>query len=96
MTSDGALVVLVNDATTATVRQGDRVRFEVRSADGPVDELEVDYEGAGDWRAVSGPEFVRVYPRAGRFAAVVRAGNLCATVNVRVTRVTGTGGAGFF
>jgi hypothetical protein len=77
-------------------RRGDLAHFEVDVDGGPVHEILVDYEGSGEWEQANGLAFRRVYRRPGRFVTTVRHGDETATANVRVTRVTGTGGAGLF
>jgi hypothetical protein len=96
MTPDVGLRVEVNGRTSARVRQGDRVRFVVDGVDPATHTLEVDFEGSGQWTRIDETTFVHIYRQPGRFATAVRAGDLTAIANVHVTRVTGTGGGGFF
>jgi hypothetical protein len=89
------LGVEVNGHVSTTIRQGDVASFEIQSDD-ETDEVRVDFEGSGEWELVKGPVFRRVYRMPGDFIATIRHGGETASVQLRVTRVTGTGGAGIF
>jgi hypothetical protein len=87
------LTLQVNGQTSATVRQGDRVDFDIGANAAGV---EIDFEGSGAWTPAAGSKLHHVFRQAGRFVAAARRGGDIAQVMIHVTRVTGTGGAGIF
>jgi hypothetical protein len=91
------LTLDINGQASATIRQGDVASFVVRLDGAPApDDVVVDIDGSGVWEPAEGSVFLRSYPKPGRFVATVRCGGDTASAQVRVTRVSVTGGAGIF
>jgi hypothetical protein len=90
------LTLEINGQTSATIRQGDAVTFEVLLDGAPAGEVLVDFEGSGAWVRAKGPVFRRAYREPGRFVATVRCRDDTASASVSVTRVSVTGGTGLF
>jgi hypothetical protein len=91
------LRIRVNGERSASVRAGDRVRFDVERDGVPFEQpLECDFEGTGTWAAESGATFRHTYRDPGHFSAVIRASGESDTVDILVKRVTVSGGAGIW